>query len=229
MFIINLFEQYYVRVNDKNWDEIFNPNYATLFKSKKEAKEWLVKNTTLEEYANVVDLKDTVEKYNEWSKNGSVRRSFDFVDNSLSRPYNNESPEEVLEWRLKVNSEQIRYDDYKTWPDLYTLFNNVYRLTEYHSDDYSKKYVSFELYFRKDSKFKEFKKEFDLILPKVTSQKNGYKDFSVFDHFLSEGGDSVDLFYKTDEDCYVAGRYTNKIKGSLKECFEYLRKERYYE
>jgi len=229
MFIVSLFELYYVRVNENSWDEIFNPNYATTFKTKKEANNWVERNTTFKEYAKVVDSKKTIKEYEEWQSNGSVRRTFYLVDNTLSRPYAGESPEEVLEWLLKVDKYQIRYEDSKTWPELYSLFKHIHRLNKFPDDDSKEECVSFSLSFKLDSNFEEFKKEFALIVKSTTYEKNGYKIFDVFDRFLSEGGNSVDLFYKNDNDCYVSGRWSEKVRGSLKECFEYLRKERYYE
>ncbi|RTK97764.1 MAG: hypothetical protein EKK64_00745 [Neisseriaceae bacterium] len=229
MFIICLFEKYYIRVNESNWDEIYNPNYATTFKSKKEANDWVDRNTTLKQYAQIVDSKKAIKKYDEWEKDGSIRRSFDLVDNNLSRPYAGESPEEVLKWMLEVDIDKIRYEDYKTWPDLHSLFKHIHRLDKFHSDDYTKQYTSFSFYFKPDSNFEEFKKEFDLVVEKTTYEKDGYKVFDIFDRFLCEGGNSVDFFYKNDEDCYVGGRWSKQVSGSLKECFEYLKKERYYE
>ena len=229
MFLICLFEKYYVKVNGKKWDEIYDPNKATVFKSEKEAKNWVKTNTTFEEYAKVVNSENSINEHNEWYQNGSVRRSFDVVNNNLSRPYNGESPEEVLEWMLAVDLDQIRYKDYETWPSLFYLFKNIHRLDKFYSDDYTKQYISFSFCFRPQSSFEEFKKEFDLVVKNTSYEKDGYKVFSVFDRFLSESGNSVNLFYKNDQDCYVAGRWIEQERGSLKECFEYLKKERYYE
>lgn len=230
MYIVCLFEQYYLRVNQANWDEIHNPHFATSFDAKKEANEWLKKNTTLSEYAKAVSAEEAIKKYDEWMKDGGIRRSFDFVNNVLSRKYNNESAEDVLEWRLTVEPDSIRYEDYATWPDLRDKFEHLWDVERYHNDDYTEKFLSVQLYFKPDSKYKTFKKEFGLVLPHVTRlSEDGYKTFSVFDHFLSEGGDYVELFYKTENDCYVSGRWSDKVRGSLKECFEYLKTERYYD
>ena len=69
MFLICLFEKYYVKVNGKKWDEIYDPNKATVFKSEKEAKNWVKTNTTFEEYAKVVNSENSINEYNEWYQN----------------------------------------------------------------------------------------------------------------------------------------------------------------
>lgn len=229
MYIICLFEQWYVRVNPTDWDELYNPHFATLFASEKDANNWVKKNTTFAEYAKAVDSEESIKKYNEWIDKGSIRRSFALVDNTLSRKYNGESAEDVLKWRLTVEPDSIRYEDYATWPNLHQKFNNLFQIERYHRGKDEKTLISLSIFFRKTAKFKVFRKELDLVLPSVTLIEDGYKIFSVFDHFLSEGGNSVKLFYKADNDCEVRGRYCNTIKGTLKDCFDYLVKNRYYE
>ena len=222
MYLIQMFDRYYVRVNDGNWDEIYDPNFATSFDTKKAITQWVRKNTIYTEYAKAVDAKQAIEKHNEWAKNGSIRRTFEFVDNNLSRPYNGESAEEVLQWRLNVD-DNIRYEDYKTWPDLHQKFENLFQLQKYPDET-----LTFSLYFKQTASFENFKKEFSLALPYVTRIEKDYKVFHVFDHFLSEGGNVVDFHYKSDSKCKVVSRWNDKIVGDLKTCFDYLVAERYY-
>jgi hypothetical protein len=50
------------------------------------------------------------------------------------------------------------------------------------------------------------------------------------DHNLGEGGDFAYLHIKSEDDCYVGGRFTHHIGsvGSLEEAFDYIREYRYY-
>lgn len=225
MYLIKLFKQYYIHVNENTFDEIHNPDFATVFSSIKEATDWVRTNTTLEEYAEAVDSVTECQKYAKWMENGGIRRSFDFTNNELSRKYNNESPEEIFKWRISIDSDNIRYEDYRTWPDLYSKFNNLWSVACYSDGEYK----SVRLYFTKVADYDIFKRELDLVLPYVTRFEGEYKVFDVFDRFLSEGGNSVCLYYKSDSDCYVYGRWNQKTTGDLKRCFEYLREHRYYE
>jgi hypothetical protein len=229
MYFINLFQKYYMRLNESNWDEIYNPHFATSFSTKTEAHDWIVKHTNLLEYAVPVPAEESLIKYDEWMKSGGIRRTFAFVNNDLSRKYNNENAEEVLKWRLAIDSDNIRYEDYKTWPGLNQKFENLYTVEKFHNREYTETYLSIKLFFKKSSKFETFKKELDLVLPSVTRIEDGYKLFSVFDRFLSEGGNSVDFCYLSDEKCKVTGRWDSVIEGSLKECFDYLLEERFYD
>lgn len=235
MYIICMFEKYYVRINELNthwtatWDEIYNPHFATAFKSMAEARKWLLKNTNLIEYAVPVLQDEALEKYDKWMNAGSVRRTINFIDNNLSRKYNNESAEDVLAWRLAIEPDKMRFADYKSWPDLHQKFQNLFSVQTFHNEEYTEKFTSVELYFKKSANFEIFTKELNLVLPKITRIKDGYKIFNVFDRFLSEGGDSVTFCYRSDEDCMIDGRWSTRIKGSLRTCFDYLIKERYYE
>lgn len=230
MYIVCLFECYYLRVNQSNWDEIFDPTFATSFKTKKEAKQWMKTNTTMSEHAQVVNAKTAIKNYTDFMKNGGIRRSFDFVNNDLSRPYKKESPEEILNWHLTIDPDELRFEDYCTWPNLYERFEHLWAVERYHNDDFTDTFSSVSLRFKKSSKYDVFKKELNLVLPHVTLvDKKGYKIFSVFDHFLAEGGNVVSLFYKTDDDCYISGRWVDKFSGTLEKCFTYLKTKRSYD
>lgn len=223
-------DTYYVRIRDDGWEEVIDPSFASEFANKQGPLIWMKNNTTFEEYAVSLVKEKEVEKYNEWVKGGTVRRKFASLSKN-SRAYKGESPEEVLQWWVETSGDsdsEIKYDHYKTWPKPYVLFKHIHERESYYSRDYKEKYLSFSIYCRKtDTDYETFLKEMRLVLPHVTRVENGYKVLSVFDHFLSEGGNSVSLYYKSDDDCYVSD--WGRKKRNLKECFEYLVKERYYE
>lgn len=227
-------ELYYVRCGEYSWEEILSPHVATEFKSESLAIEWSKENTTFGEYAVALDPQPEKEKFDEWVKNGMVRRKFDIVDKKLSRKYNNETPEEILAWWIAKWEDKsgVRYEDYKTWPKLNSVFKHLSDCVSYYSKGYSGPLLhSFSVFTGRDGKFEDFKKELDLILPHITHlNDNGDKLIDVFDHYLSESGNSVKLVAHKNGKFSVEGRYDTPIKNSdLEKCFEYLRQERYYE
>ena len=58
--------------------------------------------------------------------------------------------------------DEIRYEDYKTWPHLNEKFNNLFDIERYYNKDYTETYLSAQLFFKKDSTYKVFKKELPL-------------------------------------------------------------------
>jgi len=53
---------YYVRVVDEaTFDEVYNPEFATQFKTKKKAQEWIDIYSSIKEYSNVVDFDKSVQ------------------------------------------------------------------------------------------------------------------------------------------------------------------------
>lgn len=213
---------YYIRINENSWDEIYNPYFATEFNSIEEALNWGRKETTFGEYIHVLSAKEEIQKYLEWTKNGSVRRTFKFLDKKISKPYNNESPIEILNWHISQQTESVLQEHYNSWPSLFTVFEHIHSLGRTMGGD-----IMFTIGVKKDANFETFKKELDLILPYNTNCEDSYKVINIVDHFLCEGGNSVDLSYKDENDCKVGGMFTFVVEGTLKKCFDYIRKYRY--
>jgi len=190
-------DPYYIQLSDTHWEESLCPYVATEFKSAVAATKWSKENTTFGEYAVALEPQPEKEKFDEWVKNGMVRRRFDILNKKLSRKYNGETPEEVLAWRISVREDvdAIRYEDYKTWPDLYSVFKHLFNCSSYYSKgEVGKLQHSFSVYTRRDGKLDDFEKELNLILPHVTYlDDDGGKMINVFDHYLSEGGNSMSL------------------------------------
>lgn len=225
---------YYVRVNQDSWDETYSPHFASVFQTEQLALEWSKSNTNFGEYAVALETQPEKDKFDEWVKGGMVRRHFELVDKKLSREYNGESPEDVLAWWISIrgNDGTIRNEDYRTWPKIYSVFKHLFDCVSYYSKDNSGPFLhSFSVYTRRDGKFEDFEKELGLVLPHITHlNDDGDKVIDVFDHYLSEGGNSVSLLAHKNGKFSVEGRYEKPVKNtSLKECFEYLKRERYYE
>lgn len=223
---------YYVRVLEDTWDEIYNPHFATEFNSELEAEEWSRENTTFGEYATGIQKNIAIIAFDKWSKTGMVRRTILQIDKSISRPYNNETPLEILNWHIKnrlASEDLVKYEHYKTWPAISSVYTHISNIEQYHNGDYTAKYLSFSIKTNRDGSFEKFKEELDLILPHITYLDSDYKKLLIFDYHCGSGGNFADLLYKDDTDCLIKTRYYTECKGDINKVFNFLKKERYYE
>ena len=135
---------YFVQVLKNKWNEIYDPEFATTFASKESALNWSKENTTMGEYAVVLNRDRQLTKFKRWAASGMIRRKFDVVNKKISRPYNGETPLEILNWYVsyKQDADNVRYEDYETWPDLYTVYKHIWGIQTYDEKDYSKTYLT---------------------------------------------------------------------------------------
>ena len=227
---------YYVKLsNDKEFQEIYNPKFATQFNSKKEALKWINESSSMDKHSKVVETFDAIRKFEEWETNGMVRRTLSCINKSMSRPYNCESIDDVINWWIyqKHNDDEIKYEHYQTWPKLYSISKHLWSVNGYWDYNYTELYITFVIYTRKDGNFNDFEEDINKVLNKVTHKDDeGYLIFPVVDHYLSENGNSVSLLIHPEtKQVKIVGRYSwnNTEFPSLKEAFEYLKQERYYE
>ena len=217
---------YYIRINDDgSCDECYSPIVATKFKTAEEAVDWVKENTTFGDYAKSVLFSTAEKNFNDWVNNGMIRRSFPALNKNVSRKYDKDKDTnlDVLNWWF--DNEEVRYEDYETWPKLYSIFDHVWDVQKF--TDGSK---SFSIYTNRNGKFTNFKKELDLILDKVTPNEKEEKVLSIFDYHCGEGGNFAYLVQSKDGKWSVRTRYYDEIKNeTLKECFEFMKKNRYYE
>lgn len=231
------FEQstpYCVRVVDETtFDEVYNPEFATQFKTKKEAQEWIDISSSMKEYSKVVDFDESVQKYKEWVEGGTVRRTLACINRTMSRKYNNEPLEEVIDWWVyaRTNDNEIDYEDYETWPKLSSISKHLWDVSGYHSRDYKDLYLTFKIYTKQDGNFEDFQRELNLVLDKITyKDEDGFLILPIFDHYLSEGGNSVSLLIHPEtKQVKIDGRWRVIKFVSLEDAFEYMKSERYYE
>ncbi|MCP3699159.1 MAG: hypothetical protein GY920_11475 [Aliivibrio sp.] len=218
----------YVKLSDeKNFNETYNPWYATKFSSKKEAKDWIDMYSPLEDDSTVVAYKKEYDRFKEWCDKGMIKRSIECIDPSISRPYNDEKLEDVIDWWIRSNGSYIKEEHYKTWPKLLSIACHLVDVEFFREDG-----VSFQIKTSRDGDFKVFEKELELVIDRVTRiDERGFLIFSVFDHYLSEGGNSVCLLiHPKTKEVEISGRYEGVIEfTSLKKAFKYLKKNRYYE
>jgi len=224
---LSFFEDtYFIRVNeDGSWDEVYNPNAATEFKRKIDAKEWVANNTTFCEYGVAIDRKEAIDKFDAWVERGMVRRSFQALTN-LSRKYNGEPREEILQWRFDSFFEDIKQEDYKSWPELSEIFDCLSAV-----DGYGDESLTVSMHVNKDTRFETFKNELDLVLDRITYKTDdGDICIRILDRFLSENGNSAWFYINIDGTYSIEERYGEGIERvSLKKAFNYWKKYRYYE
>lgn len=205
-----------------------NPSSAKTFPLISEAKSFIEQFITFEGMKIFV-LDAEVKKFTDWMLNGCLYRSLPIKNKSLSRKYNGESKIEVLKWWIaytQSNDFEIAQEDYGSWPHLYSMFKHLHSVEGFEDDS-----ITFSLFTPKDGKFKDFKKELDLISPYCTciDKKEG-KIYHIFDHYLSEGGNSVSLIEYSHGDFSVrSGSGSLIVSGNLEVCFDYLKRERWYE
>lgn len=222
----------YLGVEDDLIKTVLDPNFAKLFKTKAAANTFMKKNVAWDVEHKVITFAYAIKKWKADAADGVVIR---IISNKspLSRKYDGEGPDEVLKWRIeqyKADESSIDYEDYATWPNLYSVFKHLWGVQGYYSSDYKNKHMTFQVRVAKDSKYGEFKRELAKVLPHVTMKDDdGNPILDVFDHYLSEHGNSVSLVITGKDKAKVVGRYSEHVSGSLRDCFDYMCRERYYE
>lgn len=225
---------YYIRLNEQDWQEILNPRMATIFSDKKIALATAKEKTTFAEYAKAVSYTHACRKFDKWVKDGMVRREFNYPDPKLSRLYNDEPANEVLEWWwaiAQVGDFEIQQDHYSSWPDLFELFECLFTVESYYSESNDGTYRTVLMCIHKSTRLETFKRELALIEDRITYvDDNGNKVINIIDHFLSEYGNSVCFLIKQDGTYAIEDQYNEEIvSGTLTNVFKYWQKYRYYE
>lgn len=225
---------YYVRTgNGDTFEEIYDPKFATQFASEIEAQRWINTWSSMKSVSTVVSREDSICKFEEWAKGGMVRRTFACINRTMSRKYNNEPLAEVVDWWIyaTTNEDEIEFEDYETWPYLYSISKHLYEVQSYSSRDFETVDITFQIYTSQNGNFEEFQGELNLVLDKVTlKDEDGFLILPIFDHYLSEGGNSVSLMIHPEtRKVKVEGRWEEEEFSSLEEAFEFIKRERYYE
>ena len=250
--ILKSFDQYFVRVNsDNSWDEVYDPNVATIFSSKKKAREWAEENTTLSEHMETESNIERIKKdHAEWVNNGMIRRSFDPLPVNMNQMFDPEKHDamDIFNWFYEFNSNPeydmlIKQEVYSSWSDARYSENYFEFIDEvqsfYNHDDFSKRYISFRIKVYPNSKFEDFKKEMDVILENFNFNlvdDNGSLMIDIFDHDLSATRSPVLFMIDYENDKWALADVRFKFGDeydigptSLEECFNYIRKNWYYD
>lgn len=210
-----------------------DPSFGQVWKSVKSAKNWIKENTDIYEYCTIVNQIEAIHKFNCWRNSGMIIQTRNKINKSVSKPYNNESKKEVLKWWLeysKLDDGLVKYEHYKTWPQLNTLYNHIDSINRYYSNNYKCKFISAKMFVKKESNLTSFLKELKLIEDEITLlDERGNKVIKIFDHYLGEGGNFADFTINKDGSYSIKGRWSTYITGGLPEVFEYWKENRYYD
>lgn len=226
MYIIKVFDQYFLKDDGDYVIETHSPILATDFKTKKEAKDYVAKNTEWKEYATIVKrTQKMVDEFNAWLST-MQRRRIEKIDRSGKYDFNQSKHgrDEVFDFWMNKHSKPGAMSDesFLTWPYLSAYFKNLYSVGRTGDNQY---YV--ECWFRVGDDYNTFEKEMVYLFDHVTVDE---LKISVFDHFLCEGGNKVDFtINRSLSEVTVEERFNKKSFKSLKECFDFMVKERYYE
>lgn len=207
-----------------------DPRLADLFNTKKEAQEFARK------FDYKTNIEDADKHFKKFEKATYVYRRIPFVDNTKSIKYDPliHSNLDVLNFFIDYrtgNEKAVRYEDYTTWPQIWSVFKYLWEVQQYNSKDYKSRYTTFSLCVRRDKSptFEEFKKEFELVKDHCTyMSEDGYKVFPIFDKDLSEWGTRY-LYYKDDLDCKIVESMWQEHEGSLEKCYNLMLSRFYYE
>lgn len=206
-----------------------NPRLALHFDTEKEAGEFQKKINLGTKITT-----DEVE-YKRFDKTSYKYRTLEPINDTYNIQYdkNKQSKYDVLKWWLTVQrlpESTISHKVYSSYPSLYSLFSYLWQKQTYNTLDYKSFYYTVEIKTSKSGIYEEFVKEFDLVKDEVTYlDDDKYKIFPIFEHNLHEGGVSYTLRYKTLQDCIISSGRSELTKGSLKECFEYMKRDLWYE
>jgi hypothetical protein len=210
-----------------------HPAFATAFTTQDDATSWLTLNVCSQDHKffAAVGRSDTLDAFVSWYDHGMPMGSCETLSTSLSRKYNGETGRELLDWWFnynKVDSDRvISYDCCKTWPKPYSVFKHIWEIRGYWDSEYKNKEIRLCVYTRRDANFDEFKQELELGLDVIGA--SGPVNIDVFDHYLSEYGNSVCLQRDEKGEWSVKSRIGPHHLGSLRSVFDYLVEERWYE
>jgi hypothetical protein len=206
-----------------------DPSRATAFSTKKEAEE---KSKLIKFKTAVTELDPQVKKF---ERTTFKYREMPILNPKFTTPYDAKTMTrlDVLGWWKKIQrANELEYSSevYGTYPQIWSLFDYLWDKASYWSKGYKELYHSFQVRTKKDGDYDKFKEELDLVLDDVTYMDGDYKVLPIFDHELSSW-ETRSLLYKSEDDCkIISGRFGDeKIKGTLKECFDMMRYQFYYE
>ena len=181
-WIIKMFDKYYLRNFENSIEEIYLLYDATIFNTKKEAQQVLDDFCYVEE-CKIIKYKDEFEIFKKYFDEGMIRRSFKKINKTFSRKYNPkiDTIKDVINFFIfhADNENEIRYEDYTTWPYLDLITKTFFSYEGYHNEKYTELYHSFRIAINKKVTFKDFKKEFNLFKKYITYIKDEFLILSI--------------------------------------------------
>mgnify|MGYP005851136987 CR=1 FL=1 len=245
--ILESFDRYYVRTHDDgSWDEVYDPNAATVFSSKKKAVEWAKECTTMEKYIlPITDIDTRIKEFDEWVSNGMVCRTVPALNKKYNILFNSTKHDrmDVLKWLYNFSADPefehtITQEVYSSWNNV--KYSNMFQhFRDMNAYEYAERYVSFSISVAPDSKFESFKEEIDLLLNNFEFDfldDNGNLVIDITDNDLSETRSPFLVMIDRANNTWalIDRRYNsnNNYKvgpTTLEQCFNFMRKYWYYD
>jgi len=227
MYIIKSFERYYIRDDGKFLIETYNPNLATIFNTVEDANDFSL-CCNAREYFEVVELEKEISTYNKWMSKGMIRRRLQKIDRKVSRKYNGEGIKDIIKFFIsqQKNENLISYNDYKTWPELYTKSKHLVSVDRYEKDK-----ICFTIKIPKNGELRNFRDEIELCIPFTTYIEDGYYVFSIMDHELNQFESRYLCVNEELTHGFIMNSRHSLIydKDILENCFSYMKYRFYYE
>lgn len=222
--IIRLSDGLYISiVNDTTFVETYSPLVASTFPDKKTAVKWLQDHTTLSMGATpMVRNSELIKSFEQWLVR-MERNTFTILDKSEKYIYdpNRHSLRDIIEFYLvTTHLPEVPPSSKMSWPSPYVVFECILSLSKLNN---GQNYC--EMAVRKGMPFSTFISELIMVSEYMDNTTNF--TVGIFDHFLGEFGNGVQLRVDLTENTgEIFG--SDSFSGSVKECFNYIRKHRYY-
>ena len=216
---------------------VLDPNSASEFKTKKEAKEVVETNIDEDDY-EIVKKSTAISDFDTWVDHGMIFGNRNLIDHNINQPYDPDKHDIHDVFKFFINhyerEDSISFDVYTTWPSIMKgdIAHHIWGVEAYHNPDnyddlrYSVK-ISVD---SNDEDVKLFEDEINLALEYCT-EDTGVKKLSVIDHKCGAGGDFVYITTNDNGKSFdVNGRFRAIKKNlNIEQLFKYLKTERPYE
>ena len=205
-----------------------DPSRASHFKTKKEAQEFCKLFDCQDR--KIEPLDQHLKLFNEFDYK---YRELPMLNPELDYKYDPEKHDamDVLKWELKSTKapeKSYSYETYRTWPDLCSVFKHLHGTSSYYTPDHKSTMHTVDLKTCRDGVYEEFLSEFRLVLDYCNYiDEEGRKIFPIFEHELNQY-ERRRLAFGGEENCAIEGRYSQIFEGTLKECFEEMKKHYWY-
>lgn len=224
---------------------VIDPVYATKFADVKQAEQWAEDNIAFMEDKLIFMEEDQASEdiFSQWkTQNKTQFRQIGRRDKTLSRFCDTDDPQKILEWHyLKEVHDvdfEVKYEHYKSWPDLFTVFNCIHGLQAYLPFDSDDKVIHGVMAVNKHTDYQTFYNEL-MLLDKYleytdietteSDQDVSVKTIDIFDRYLSAGGNSCKFKYNFEQNVYMITGSQTFESSNLRPVFEFWQANRYYE
>jgi len=228
----------FIRLDDEGAGKTLDPSKATLFSSKKDAKDWLIQNivdTTCFSLVSEEELKDKSKQFQEFFENGAFFDRLTLIDPTMNVMFDPEKHDvyDVMDWMYRQVTEgtgnEITFDVYYSWQDTRygDLKGSAFQEFKVYLHDDTEKIRRMVPIFEVtvDFPFKQLEKEVTYLLdkyPSFTTQEGGFDIYMDIDLGNPTLMMERIVFKRLGEEQWQACSSAGKVfyEGTLKECYD---------